>query len=66
MAKRSANTIDMPIKEEERWRVEDDMRMLMQAETIRKDPKRMAKVQAMAKQKLLDMASLAGDSGKQD
>lgn len=45
------------------WQVESDMRTLMEAEKIKKDPKRMAKCQAMAKQKLLDLASVASDSG---
>lgn len=57
MAKKSS--INMPIKEEERWRVEGDMDTLVRAETIKADPKRLAKVQALAKQKMLEVAKVA-------
>lgn len=53
------------IKSDEQWQVESDMHTLMRAEEIRKDPKRMARVQAMAKEKLLELASVASE-GKDD
>ena len=59
MAKNSA-AIAMR-KDEETWRVEDDLRTLQRAEEIEKDPKRMAKVKAMAKEKLMELASIASE-----
>lgn len=41
------------------WRVESDLNTLIEAEKIENDPKRMAKVQALAKQRMLDMAAVA-------
>jgi len=49
-------------KEEEEWRVESDMRTLMEAEEIRRDPKRLAKATAKAQEKLLEIAAVAGES----
>jgi hypothetical protein len=47
------------------WRVESDLNTLLEAEKIEKDPKRMSKVRALAKQKMLDVAKVAaeGESG---
>lgn len=49
------------------WRVESDLGTLLEAEKIEKDPKRMAKVRALAKQKMLDVAAIAAeaDTGKE-
>lgn len=49
---------------DERWRVEDDLRTLLEAEKIEADPKRMAKVRALAQEKMLAVAKVAseGDS----
>lgn len=44
------------------WQVEDAMRTLMRAEEIRKDKKLMAKVKAMATQRLQEVAAIAGAS----
>lgn len=66
MAKKISGNLAM-IKPEEEWRAEDDMRTLMNAREIKNDPKRMAKVKAMAQKKLTDMACLAGaDDGADD
>lgn len=59
MAKKKGGSLAM-YKPDEEWRVEDDMRTLMNAREIRNDPKRMSKVKALAQKKLTDMASLAG------
>lgn len=59
MAK-GANAISMT-KSEDDWRAEDDLRILMQCEVIEKDPKRLAKAQALAKKKLLDLAAVASE-----
>ena len=44
------------------WRVEGDLSTLLEAEKIEKDPKRMAKVRALAKQKMLDVAVIAAEA----
>ena len=49
-------------KAEDDWQVEDDLRICLACEKIEKDPKRMAKVRALAKSKLLEVAALAGES----
>lgn len=59
MAKSKA--VGISIKDEERWRVEHDLETLMNAEKIKADPKRLAKAQALAKQKMLEVASVATD-----
>lgn len=41
---------------------EDDMRTLMRAEEIRKDPKRLAAAKAMAKKKLAEIQAVADTS----
>lgn len=41
------------------WRVEGDLNTLIEAEKIEKDPKRMAKVKALAKQRMLEVAAVA-------
>lgn len=58
MAKRSP----VAIKDDEEWQVEDDMRTLMRAKEIQADPKRMAKVKAMARKKLEQVASVMGEA----
>lgn len=59
MAKKS-NTVGLSAAEDD-WRAESDLRTLMEAEAIEKDPKRMKAVQALAKKKLLDLASVAAE-----
>ena len=44
------------------WRVESDLNTLLEAEKIEKDPKRMSKVRALAKQKMLDVAAIASET----
>lgn len=43
------------------WRTESDLSTLLEAKKIEADKKRMDKVRALAKQKMLDVASVAGD-----
>lgn len=45
--------------DESDWRVESDLSTLIECEKIEKDPKRMAKVRALAKKKMLDFAAVA-------
>lgn len=51
---------------DEEWRVENDMRTLVDARAIRNDPKRMAKVKALAQKRLGEVASLAGGDSDAD
>lgn len=46
-------------KQYDDWEVEDALRTLQRAEEIEKDTKLMAKVKALAQQKLLDLAAIA-------
>lgn len=43
------------------WKVEADLRTLMECEAIEKDPKRMAAVRALAKKKMLEIAAIASE-----
>jgi hypothetical protein len=55
----SANKVKASaLKEEDEWRAQDDLRTLLEAKKIQKDAKRMAKVRALAKQKMADMQAL--------
>ena len=45
------------------WRADSDLRTLMEAETIEKDPKRMKAAQALARKRLLDLAGIAKGEG---
>ena len=44
------------------WQAESDLRAVLDAAAIRKDPKRYAKVQALAAEKVLENAKIAGDT----
>ena len=50
------------VKMEDDWQTESDLRTLMDAEKIQKDTKRFEKAKALAKQKLLEVASIASES----
>lgn len=66
MAKKTV-TASMPSrKQEDDWRAESDMHTLMEAEKIKADPKRHARACAMAKERMMAMASVAteGDADK--
>lgn len=62
MAKKSGN--GAMIKADEEWRVEDDMRTLMRAKEIEADPKRMARVKAMAEKKLKEVAGVLSEASE--
>lgn len=55
------NPMAYAIKDDERWRVEGDLNTLIEAEKIRADPKRLAKAQALAKEKMMAVAKVATD-----
>lgn len=59
MAKKSGLS-SMSIEDTE-WRAESDLRTMMEAEMIEKDPRRLKAVQALAKSKLLDLAGIASE-----
>lgn len=46
------------IKPDDKWRVEDDMRTLMHAKEIQRDPKRMAAVRKLAQEKMAELKKL--------
>lgn len=56
---RKSNTIGIG---DENWQAESDLRTLIEAEQIEKDPKRFKKAKELAKNRLLEMASIAGDT----
>lgn len=43
------------------WQAESDLRTMIECEAIEKDPKRMANVRALAKQRMLEVASIAAE-----
>lgn len=59
--KRSANVIAMDSDAE--WRAESDLRTLIEAEKIEADPKRYKAAQALAKQRMMEVAKVASESG---
>lgn len=63
MAKKSNDTA-VPIRPAEEWAVEQDMRALMEAKEIQADPKRMAKVKAMARKKLESVAGVFAETAE--
>lgn len=63
MAKKRNATMSLDTPED--WQTESDLRTMMDCRAIEADPKRLAKVQALAKKKMLDMASVAVE-GKAD
>jgi len=54
----------MPEKSEDDWRAEDDLRTLMRAKEIEKDPKRHKAALAKAKAKLTELQSVQADAKK--
>lgn len=60
MAKK--RSLNGSINPDDEWQVEDDMRTLMRAKEIQADPKRMARVKAMARKKLEQVASVMGEA----
>lgn len=53
--------IDMR-KEEEKWAAERDLNTLLEAEKIEKDPKRLARAQKLAKERLMSLAGVAAEA----
>lgn len=61
-----AKSNKVKIAEDEEWRVESDLRTLMDAEKIRRDPKRLAKAKALAKARMLETAAVASAESTDD
>lgn len=59
MAKKS-NAISVT-KHEDDWQVESDLRTMIECEKIEVDPKRLAKVQALAKKRMMEVAAIASE-----
>lgn len=51
---------------DEKWKVESDLRTLQDAEQIRKDPKRLAKAQRLASEKLEELALVKAETSRKD
>jgi pyocin large subunit-like protein len=64
MAGKSKATLGMAPDDD--WKVESDLRSLMEAEQVRRDPKRLAKAQALAKRKMVEAAAVAGGAADKD
>lgn len=60
MAKKSSNAIAMT-KAEDDWQTESDLRTMIECEKIEADPKRLAKVQALAKKRMMEVAAIASE-----
>lgn len=63
MAKKSRGGNLASVAPDEQWRVESDLRTLMEAEAIERDPKRYKAAKQLAQKKLLEIAAVAGESG---
>jgi hypothetical protein len=49
---------------EDDYQTESDLRMMIECEKIEKDPKRLKKVQELAKKRLMDLAGIASEGEK--
>ncbi len=49
------------MKSDDDWQVESDLRTMIECDKIYKDPKRLAKAQALAKKQMMNMASVASE-----
>lgn len=57
-------SLSTAVPSETDWRVESDLSTLVEAEKIEKDPKRMAAVRKLAKDRLLGLAGIAAEGRK--
>lgn len=58
MAKKS-NSVLAAVSRDQRWEIERDLETLSEAEKIKRDPKRLERAKALAKEKMMAMASVA-------
>lgn len=67
MAKtKSSNRITSYAEEDAKWRAESDLRTLIEAEQIEKDPKRIKAARELAKTKMLEVAAVAAEGESED
>ncbi|ENO82070.1 hypothetical protein B447_05013 [Thauera sp. 27] len=59
MAKKGTNVM---VVSNDDWQAKNDLDTMMEYERICKDPKRKAKVQALAKQKMMAMAAVVAEA----
>lgn len=64
MAKKGRKAPGAEIKPDEEWRVESDLNCLIEAEKIKKDPKRMEKVRVLARKRLENTASVLAEANE--
>lgn len=62
--KSKGNITGMSPFDNAKWQAEDDLRTLQRALEIEKDSKRLKAAKALAKEKLVEMASIAGDQAE--
>lgn len=62
MAKKSTPKLSSWANEDAKWRAESDLRTLIEAEQIEKDPKRIKAARELAKEKMLEVAAVAAES----
>lgn len=62
MAKKNSSSICC--MDDRDWRAESDLRTLVEAEKIKKDKKRFAAAQAKAKEKMMEVASVASEESE--
>lgn len=61
MAKNKRTTLGIASSADDDWQTESDLRTLIEAEKIEADPKRLAKAQALAKKRMLEVAKVASE-----
>jgi len=61
MAKKMAVSGISSSRSEQEWQSQSDLDTLMRCEQIEADPKRLAAAQALAKQRMQDLANVAAD-----
>jgi hypothetical protein len=62
--KKSRGVAGMAIGNDQKWQVESDLRALMDACEIRKDPKRLNAAAALAKERMVAMGDVAADASE--
>ena len=60
MPKKTQPSMLASISSDNRWKVERDLECLMEADKIKGDPKRMKLAQALAKERMMTAAKVAG------
>lgn len=58
--------VRVDIKENDKWKVEDDLRTLINADEIKKDKKRMEACKELAKEKMAGMKKIGEHKGTEE